>query len=57
MQQTPLRGRKIAPFLKTSSGPSAFPAYPGGAADGHRWAARSCYHAPFRLNLCYDTAA
>ena len=40
-------GPKIAPFLKTSSGPSAFPVYHGGAADGHD-VGRHLYLSPYQ---------
>ena len=34
MQPTPLRGHKIVAFLKAGFGPTVFPIYRGGAADG-----------------------
>jgi len=34
MQPTPLRGPKIAAFLKAGFSPTDFPIYHGGAADG-----------------------
>jgi len=34
IQPTPLRGPKIVAILKRSFGPTAFPVYHGGAADG-----------------------
>lgn len=34
MQQTPLRGPEIVAFLKSGFGPTVFPIYRGGAADG-----------------------
>jgi hypothetical protein len=36
MQPTPLRGHKIVAFLKAGFGPTVFPIYRGGAADGPR---------------------